>query len=84
MPVLYDDLADIAEAYSVLSASRPTGFSGPLPIPLSEVAAYIELYEVADRERFVRLVRALDDAYLAEHYRKHARAEAVGERRRAA
>ena len=42
-------------------------------IPLAEIRAYCGLFDVADVEEFVRLIRAMDDAVLAR----------AGERRRA-
>jgi hypothetical protein len=34
-------------------------------IPLAEIRAYCGLFDVADVEEFVRLIRAMDDAVLA-------------------
>ena len=56
---LRPDVYDIAEAFSVLSPSRGMG-----AVPLSEIESYIRLFDVADVPRFVRLVRAVDVAYL--------------------
>ena len=53
----------------MLSAVRPVSF-GPAgatvaAIPLAEIQAYCALFDVADVEEFVRLIRAMDDAVLA-------------------
>lgn len=61
----------------MLSAVRPVAV-GPTEtvaaaIPLAEIRAYCALFNVADVEEFVRLIRAMDDAVLAR----------VAERRRA-
>ncbi|EDP66832.1 hypothetical protein BAL199_17263 [alpha proteobacterium BAL199] len=53
----------------MLSAVRPVSF-GPagamvVAIPLAEIRAYCGLFDVADVEEFVRLIRAMDDAVLA-------------------
>lgn len=53
--------------FHLLNASRPLGPSGVGPIPLSEIVAYCEMFQVDDmdeRERFVTMIRALDAAYL--------------------
>ncbi len=33
-------------------------------IPLSEIATYIDLYDVCDKDMFIRLIKAMDDEYL--------------------
>ena len=54
------------EAFAQLSASRPAGFSGALPIPITEVDAYCRITGVAPREQpaFLRMIRRLDAGYL--------------------
>ena len=39
---------------------------GEGPIPLSEIAAYCSLMEVDDKEAMIRLMNAMDRAYLEE------------------
>lgn len=34
------------------------------PIPLSEIRDYLDLYEVDERDKFIRLMLAMDRAYL--------------------
>jgi hypothetical protein len=43
--------------------SRPVGM-GIGPIPLTEILAYCELYDIEDRDELVRFVRAMDDEFL--------------------
>ena len=55
-------------AFQVLSAARPFGMNGPLPIPYGELRAYAEANgfaeSMADLEEFVRLVQTQDATYL--------------------
>lgn len=64
-PELYPDLVPVWEAFVLLSPSRNTGW-GAGAIPLSEVKAYCEMFDIEgdDREELVILLRALDDEYL--------------------
>jgi hypothetical protein len=69
------------EAFNVLSDSRSSGFGGVGPIPLSEIRSYMEIYEIVDideRERFIKMVKALDSEYLA-HTRKKLDAKSAQE-----
>lgn len=66
-PILFDELAPFWEAFTILTQSRPAAFSGQSPIPLSEVAAYCDLFGFAgkhEREEMVREVRRIDRIYL--------------------
>lgn len=60
---MFTDLIDVRDAFVVLSPSRPFGF-GVGCIPLSEIESFIRLYEVEDVDRFLRLIRAIDTAYV--------------------
>jgi len=60
---VFTDLIDVRDAFVVLSPSRPFGF-GVGCIPLSEIESFIRLYEVEDVDRFLRLIRAMDTAYV--------------------
>jgi len=60
---VFTDLIDVRDAFVVLSPSRPFGF-GVGCIPLSEIESFIRLYEVDDIDRFLRLIRAMDTAYV--------------------
>ena len=53
-------------AFRVLQDSRPSGM-GIGMIPLSEMVAYCDLYAITDldeRDRFVTMMKALDEAYV--------------------
>lgn len=60
---MFTDLIDVRDAFVVLSPSRPFGF-GVGCIPLSEIESFVRLYEVEDVDRFLRLIRAMDTAYV--------------------
>lgn len=64
-PELYPDLVPVWEAFVLLSPSRNSGW-GAGAIPLSEVKAYCEMFDIEgdDREELLILLRALDDEYL--------------------
>lgn len=65
-PEPFDDLEPALGAFALLSAVRPVLAGGtPAAIPLAEIRAYCALFEVADVEEFVRLIRVMDDAVLA-------------------
>jgi len=55
----------------MLSPSRPSGW-GVGAIPISEIKAWCEMYELVgeEREEFLELIRALDDEYLKFHREK--------------
>lgn len=67
-PEIYPDLAPVWEAFEFLSPSRPQGMSLGA-IPLTEIVAYWKeiggVLNQADLNEKVRLVRRLDDVYLA-------------------
>ncbi len=65
MPEVYDDLTWVTEAFCSITSSRQVGF-GLGPIPLSEIKTYVELFPIPeDLETFVRLLRTMDNEYLA-------------------
>lgn len=54
-------------AYQAMSRSRNAGAAGALPIPVSEILSYCELFYIAqleERARLFRYVNRLDEAYL--------------------
>lgn len=54
-------------AYQSISRSRSVGMGGPLPVPVSEILAYCQLFYIAklnERERLFRYINSLDNAYL--------------------
>jgi len=64
-PELYPDLVPVWEAFVLLSPSRNMGW-GAGAIPLTEVRAYCEMFEIEpeEREDLLYLLRALDEEYL--------------------
>ena len=60
---MFPDLYDIRDAFITLSTSRSAAF-GVGCIPLSEIEAYVRLYEVEDIDRFIQLIRAMDGAFV--------------------
>lgn len=65
-PALYQDLIPDWQAFSVLSSSRQMGFSVG-PIPLSEIAAYMEINQIKDyeeRKLLLHRIHILDHTYL--------------------
>jgi len=65
-PEVLDEAVAWYEAFYYLSSSRPMGFDGALPIPLTEMDAYCRLTDVApmDRPAFLRVIRQLDKGFL--------------------
>lgn len=65
-------LRDVWDAFFALSRLRTVGFSSPNPIQLSEIKAYIELYDIVevDIDEFVNLLTRLDGEFLAYMTRK--------------
>ena len=66
-PVLDDRQAYYYSAYQAISGSRQVGMGGPLPIPVSEILAYCDLFYIAElnaRERLFKYLKRLDNTYL--------------------
>jgi len=66
-PVLDHRQAYYYVAYQAMARSRNAGMAGALPIPVSEILAYCELFYIAqldERARLFRYVNRLDNAYL--------------------
>lgn len=64
-PDLFPDLQPVWEGFTLLSPSRNVGMSVGA-IPLTEIKAYCEMYDIEgeEREEFLLLIRSLDDEYL--------------------
>lgn len=62
--MLYEDLHSVWKAFWRLSPARPYGFSGASALPFSDVAAYIELFDVPQKAEFVHNIYVLDREYL--------------------
>ena len=72
-PRLRPWVAEYHRAFHTLSASRPVGLGGVGPIPLTELAAYLNLFGVHDydeREAFIKMIQALDSVYLKHMHEK--------------
>ncbi len=66
-PIPHEFAGKYIEAFNALSPSRSTGFNNEGSIPVSEILAYCELIgerNEESRRRMLRLVRAMDLAYL--------------------
>lgn len=62
-PALRNEDRRYYDAYRSLSASRNWNQAGPMPIPVSEVWAYMEMVGIDDHEtrlKYLRLVQGLD------------------------
>lgn len=64
MPDLEPAMESYLEAFFVLSPGRVQGF-GPGGIPMAEIEVFCRMYGVENTERFVRFIRAMDDAFLS-------------------
>ena len=63
-PECWDENEEYMAAFFDLSPSRAVGMSGAGAIPVSEMQAYCQLFEVDDPQQFYRRVRASDMAFL--------------------
>lgn len=62
--------------FMLVSDSRASGMGGVTSIPLSEIVALLELYGIRDmdeRETWVRMIRAMDSAYVTHYAEKQKR-----------
>lgn len=58
-------------AFDLLSSSRPAGFNGPGPIPISEMRALLGMIPLpCANDEFVRVVQSMDNAYLDHVYKR--------------
>lgn len=66
-PVLDERQVYYYNAYQQMSGSRSVGMGGALPIPVSEILAFCNLFYISglsERERLFKYVHRLDSAYL--------------------
>ena len=63
-PALLPGLDEYTEAFILLSPSRQITFGGEAAIPISEIAAYCGLVGTRDIDAMLRLISAMDEAYL--------------------
>lgn len=52
------------EAFNRMNVSRPISFGTPMPIPLSEIGAYLGIYGWNDPEELVEVIQEADGEYL--------------------
>ena len=71
-PILEDDLIPIYNAFQYLSATRTVSMAGLNPLQPSEVKAWLELYDVYEREEWYELIMLLDREWLEFVRKKHA------------
>ena len=74
-PEQHDLGGDLFRAFNTLSSSRHYGMGGPLPISISEMAAFCQLFDISavdDRETFVATMQRLDSVYLTEVSKRNA------------
>ncbi len=63
MPVLYEYLDDVWQAFMSLNQSRQAGF-GPCALSVCDITAWMELYDIDDRQWFFELIQAMDNEWL--------------------
>lgn len=66
-PSLDERLGYYYSVYNRISRSRDVSMAGALPLKVSEISAYCELFKIhslIERERLFDCVTTLDDAYL--------------------
>ena len=66
-PILNRWIIEYWEAFQMLSSSRTAHQGGIGPIPLSEIAAYLDtLYirDVDDRLTYIKMIQSLDSVYV--------------------
>lgn len=72
-PEIYPDLLPDYLAFCQLSSSRPVGLSGAEALRLSEIFAYMQIFDISgieERRLFLKRIRILDRAYLDWHQKK--------------
>lgn len=63
-PKLYDWMAPYIQAFKLLDSRRPIGF-GEGAIPLSDIVAYLQVFEAPETpQQFVSRIVKMDNAYL--------------------
>ena len=72
-PTLRPENLGIYQDFVFLQAGRSAGFSGPNPIPVADMAAYLQVFPVEPAERrarWMRLIRRVDSAVLGRLYER--------------
>jgi hypothetical protein len=76
-PDLFEDVAEVWEAFWVLNKGRDIGF-GPGFIKLSEIAAYLTMFPHPRPAFFIRGIQALDSVYLSDYSKKKTKSGKTG------
>lgn len=71
-PTLEDGDEEYVTAFMMLNTRRSSGM-GPNPISLTEILAYVQLYEVNEPETFVRVMVEMDVVLMGELADDHKR-----------
>lgn len=58
------ELEPYLEAFFELSPGRQVGFEGPGGIPMADLVAYCQLFDIENAGRFVEYMRSLDGEFL--------------------
>ncbi|WP_298983488.1 hypothetical protein [uncultured Roseibium sp.] len=67
-PELFEDLRLVWEAFKTLSPARQYYNGAPQPIPLSEILAYCQMFEINDleeRREFAEFIIEMDTVFIA-------------------
>lgn len=62
-------MKEYIKAFNTLSSTRQYGM-GPNPITLTEILAYLTIWDVDDRDEFIHHMLAMDSAFLDAKARK--------------
>ena len=77
-PVVYDWMVEYLKAFDTLNATRQFGM-GPNPIQLSEILAYLQVFETDDPEVMIHYTLLMDQSFLTAQAEKRTR-EKPGDR----
>lgn len=69
----FEDLQETYDAFWMLNSSRPVLFGGIGHIPLTEISAYIDLFDPDDVPFFIECIRELDNLLVRTENEKAAR-----------
>lgn len=70
-PELLPHLHWVWEAFGELNYRRGVSMSGPVPITLSDIEAYVRfrgIYSAQERDRLLTYLRVLDQEWMTNHY----------------
>lgn len=70
-PELLEDVIEAWEAFDLLGSTRQYNSGFPQPILLSEISAYINLFNIKyDIDKFIQYIKYLDTIYLEKVLKK--------------